>query len=226
MALAQKAELALMWHDLTHPIRPGMTTYPGDPPVRVEPWPDALPWQVSAVCLGSHTGTHIDAPRHVDPTGRTLSEIPPDRFIGRGFILDVPNPDENEPIAAAVLKDWQPGRPPGSFVLIRTGWDRYWLDDRYLRHPYLSAGLAAALAALDVALVGIDALSVDSSVAGDGAAHRTLLGNGVLIVENLRGLWRLDATAEYACVFAPLALAAGDGAPVRALARRAVESNV
>ncbi len=213
-----------MLHDLTHPIHPGMTGYPGDPPVRIDPWPDALPWHVSAVRLGSHTGTHMDAPRHLDPSGRTLSEFPADRFIGRAIILDAPGTGEDTPLPANLLTPRQGELAPGSMVLIRTGWDRFWQADRYLRHPYLSPELAAALAALDLGLVGIDTLSVDSSVAGGSAAHRALLGAGVLIVENLRGLTRLDGAATYELIVAPLALDQSDGAPVRALAHETDES--
>jgi kynurenine formamidase len=215
-----------MLHDLTHPIRPGMTGYPGDPPVRVTPWPEAAPWQVSALCLGSHTGTHIDAPRHVDPTGRTLSDFPPDRFVGRAILVDALGADENTPLSSDLLAPRRGETSPETMILIRTGWDRFWLDDRYLRHPFLSAALSSTLAALGVGLVGIDALSVDSSVAGGSAAHQALLGAGVLIVENLRGLTGLNAAATYELIVAPLALDQGDGAPVRALARQAIESKV
>ena len=208
-----------MFYDLTHPIHHGMTTYPGDPAVRVELWPNAAPWQVRAVCLGSHTGTHIDAPRHVNPSGRTLSAYLPDRFVGRGIVIDAQGAGENTPLAADILAARRREIESGDMVLIRTGWDRYWGTERYLRHPFLSAELAADLQALNVGLVSIDALSVDSTVDGGAVAHRTLLGADILIVENLRALGSLDTAARYELIVAPLALAQSDGAPVRALAR-------
>lgn len=213
-----------MLYDLTHPIHPSMTTYPGDPPVRVELWFDAAPWQVRAVCLGSHTGTHIDAPRHVDSSGRTLSDVPPDRFVGRGVVVDAHGAGENTPLAADMLATQRSDIRPGDMVLIRTGWDRHWRAEHYLRHPFLSADLAEELKALHVGLVGIDALSVDSTVDGGASVHRALLGAEILIVENLRGLDRLDSAATYELIVAPLALDQSDGAPVRALARLIDES--
>ncbi len=213
-----------MLHDLTHPIHPGMTTYPGDPAVRVELWPDAAPWQVRAVCLGSHTGTHIDAPRHVDSSGRTLSDYPSDRFVGRGIVVDADGAGENSPLAADILAGRRGEIRQGDMVLIRTGWDRHWSTERYLRHPFLSAELAAALKALHVGLLGIDALSVDSTVDIGAIAHRTLLGADILIVENLRSLGSLESAATHEFIFAPLALDQSDGAPVRAFARSSDES--
>jgi kynurenine formamidase len=107
---------------------------------------------------------------------------------------------------------------PGRFVVLRTGWDRWWGAERYFRHPYLSLELADGLVTAGVSLVAIDTLNVDSTVDGTAAAHERLLGNNVLIVENLRGLDALAADRPYLFVFAPLALGDVDGAPVRALA--------
>ncbi len=211
-------------YDLTHPIRGGMTAYPGDPPVRIEPWPDAAPWQVSAVCLGSHTGTHIDAPRHIGPTGRPLSDFPIDSFAGPGIILDAAGARESQPLVPDLLSQRPGAMAPGTIVLIRTGWDRYWTDDQYFRHPFIGAGLAESLARHGVKLVGIDTLSIDSSIDGGSAAHRALLGANILVVENLCRLTRLSPSATYEFLFAPLALDQSDGAPVRALARETDES--
>jgi arylformamidase len=205
-------------HDLTHPIHTGMPTYPGDPPVRIDRWPEAAPWQVSAVCLGSHSGTHVDAPRHVDPAGPTLDQFAPDRFVGRGLLLDATGAGENESLTPALLTTRRHEIRPGSFVVIRTGWDQYWENDRYFRHPYLGRELAASLARLGVGLVGIDALSIDSSVDGGSTAHEILLGANLLVVENLRNLSALQPDREHDFIFAPLALGECDGAPVRALA--------
>jgi kynurenine formamidase len=211
-------------HDLTHPIRTGLPGYPGDPPVRIDPWPDAAPWQVSAIRLGSHSGTHIDAPRHVDPAGPTIDQIPADRFVGRATVIPVLTPAENDPLGDGILSGVAHRLEPGSFALIGTGWDQYWGQETYLRHPYLSAALATALVDLGVGLVGVDVLSVDSTVDGGDAAHRILLSGGVLIVENLRHLATLDPARPYELLCLPLLLAGGDGAPVRAVARETDES--
>ena len=207
-----------MIHDLTHELGTAGPVFPGDPEVRIEPWPSTPPWHVSALRLGSHSGTHIDAPRHVFADGRGLGSYPPSRFIRPGLVLDASGRGETEPLGIEVLAPYREAIRPGWFVVLRTGWDRCWGEERYLRHPYVGAELGAALIAHRVALVGIDALSVDSTTDGASQAHELLLGADILIVENLRGLDALEAGRPYRFGFVPLALGDVDGAPVRALA--------
>ena len=207
-----------MIHDLTHELGSAGPVFPGDPEVRIEPWPSSPPWRVCALRLGSHSGTHVDAPRHVFADGRGLDSYPPSRFIRPGLVLDVGGRGENERLGLDVLAPHREAIRPGWFALLRTGWDRFWGQERYRRHPYVGVDLAAAFVAAGVALVGIDALNVDSTPDGDSTAHELLLGADVLIVENLRGLDALEAGRPYVFAFVPLALGDVDGAPVRALA--------
>lgn len=207
-----------MLHDLTHRLAPGLSVFPGDPEVVVGPHPTKPPWRVSALSLGSHSGTHVDAPRHVLADGRGIGSFALDRFVRPGILLDGGARGDNEPIEVDVLEPHRAAIRPGSVVVLRTGWDRHWGDPRYERHPFVGADLAAALVALRIGLVGIDALSVDSTPDGASATHERLLGADVLIVENLRGLSALVAGRSYVFSFAPLAVGDLDGAPVRALA--------
>jgi len=74
--------------DLTLPIRDGMDVYPGDPPVRIRQVSD-LPadgWRLSEISLGSHTGTHVNAPWHMAEGGRRLEEIPLSGFVCRAVV--------------------------------------------------------------------------------------------------------------------------------------------
>ena len=77
--------------DLTCPLSPATLTYPGDPAVTlVKACTHSVDgYEVTRVCLGSHSGTHLDAPRHFFPDGATLDEYPLDRLVGRGVIVDV-----------------------------------------------------------------------------------------------------------------------------------------
>jgi kynurenine formamidase len=205
-----------MIYDLTHTITNGMPHFAGDPEPRVEEGHATLPWRVSALHLGSHSGTHVDAPRHYLPHGRGIDAYPPARFIGPGIVVDARGFGDDQPINAHVL-DNLPLRA-GSFVVLRTGWEHYWGQERYFRHPYLAGDLALALVERGVALLAIDVLNVDSTVSGAADAHARLLGADVLIVENVRGLDMLTAGQPYIFAFMPLALGPIDGAPVRALA--------
>lgn len=199
-------------YDLTHPLENNMTFYPGDPEPRFVPAEMTPPWRVTELHIGTHTGTHIDAASHFVPGGRTIDEYPLTRFLVSGVVVPVTQGDD-EPIPPQVFAGVQ-----GEAVLIRAGWDRFWKTERYLRHPFLSAEAARYLVEAGVTLVGIDALNVDSTRRGTSHAHEILLGNDVLIVENLARLDQLEAGKAYQFSFLPLLLAGLDGSPVRAVA--------
>ena len=92
-----------MLYDLTHTLASGMPHFPGDPQPRVEPWPGEPPWRVSELRLGSHSGTHIDAPRHYLAGGRCIGDYPPERFIRPGLVLDARGHADDQPIGAGLL---------------------------------------------------------------------------------------------------------------------------
>ncbi|HKJ57928.1 MAG TPA: cyclase family protein [Halobacteriales archaeon] len=209
--------------DLSHPIGPDTWTYPGDPPVSVEPHAtlDADGYRVSALGLGTHAGTHVDAPSHTEPDGAAVDEIPVESFAFDAVLARLDGDvGAREPIG--------PGRLPAvpddaDCLVLDTGWATHWRTDRYLDHPYLTAEAAAWCADRGLS-VAIDAPSVDPSPsenAGDAEAaghpaHHELLGAGLVIVENLTGLGGLPERFELRAY--PLRIAGGDGSPVRAVA--------
>ena len=206
--------------DLSHPIQSGMPTYPGDPAVEVDPHATHDPdgFHVDAVRCGNHTGTHVDAPSHTEPDGRTLESYPVDRFVFDAVVADCRDLDAREPIPAGRVPD---ADADADLVAFRTGWDAHWGTPAYLEHPYLSPAAADACAdrGLDVA---VDALNPDPTPtehAGDDEPadfriHHTLLGNDRLILENLTNLG--DVPERFELRAYPMALAS-DGAPVRAV---------
>ncbi|MBE3558528.1 MAG: cyclase family protein [Ktedonobacteraceae bacterium] len=206
--------------DLSQFIENGMTYFPGDPEPRILPAEAPPPWRVTQLHIGTHLGTHIDAASHFIPHGKPISEYPLERFLLPGIMVPVTEPNDEEPIDADVFADYLPVLPTGGALLIHTGWDRYWKTERYLHHPFLSHEAAQLLAGRGVSLVGIDALSVDSTIGGTEHAHAALLGNDVLIVENLTRLDQLVPGILYQCSFLPLALRGLDGSPIRAIAWR------
>ncbi|WP_254545699.1 cyclase family protein [Halomarina pelagica] len=197
-------------YDLTHPVEPGMPTYPGDP--IVEAWPNATVdddgYSVTAFGMSTHTGTHIDAPRHVEPGGRALSTYPIDRFRFDARLVDCAvGPEES------IGEGYVP-ETDADLLLFRTDWSDYWGDDAYYDYPYLSAGAAERCAELGYD-VGIDAPSVDP-MGADLIAHHELFRADCLIIENLTNLGALpDRVVVYAL---PLPLADTDGAPARVVA--------
>jgi kynurenine formamidase len=206
-------------YDLSHPLQTGMQTYPGDPDVALAPHADfdTDGYRVTALSLGSHTGTHVDAPSHTEPDGKTLGDFPLDTFRFDAQMIDVRR-DARAPIDV----DDFPTATDADLLVFHTGWDDHWGTDRYRDHPYLTAAAGEWCVEHDYH-VATDALNVDPTPSPNASdeepsgfgAHHALLGAGRLIYENLTGLERLPSRFELHAY--PLALDA-DGAPVRAVA--------
>ena len=196
--------------DISVPVRPGMITYPGDPAValeRVVSMAEGAGYNVSQLSFGVHTGTHVDAPVHFIDGGAGTECLPLDVLVGPAIVLDLTAAEQlNASTFAAIdLRDR---------VLLKTRnsdlWNRDDFSDDFVA---LSEDGARALITGGVRLVGIDYLSI-----GDEAAHRALLGAGVVALEtlDLRGV----EPGEYELICAPLKLVGADGAPARAMLRR------
>lgn len=201
--------------DLTLPLSESTPIWPGDPAIQFRP---ALTIEqdgvnVSHLHLGTHSGTHIDAPLHLFPDGAGAGAIPLDHLVGTCSVIDWDAPHH---ITAAGLEQYA----FGSRVLIRTRNSHLWAamlrGERVKFDPdflALDEDAAALLVARGVRLAGLDALSADPYDRHDLPAHRILLAAGVTIVEGLNlsepeaGEWML------ACL--PLRLINADGAPVR-----------
>ncbi|WP_096390973.1 cyclase family protein [Halopenitus persicus] len=212
------------YRDLSQPIEAGMPTFPGDPPVELAPTAtiDADGAAVHELHCGSHTGTHIDAPSHTEPGGQDLDDRPIGEYVFDARFLDVtPCTDRGE-----IGVDALPGHAAlddADILVVRTGWDAHWNDDRYRDHPYLSSSAARRLREAGCG-VAVDALNPDPTSSENADAdepeglpvHHALLGADLPILENLTNLSGLpDRFTLYAF---PLPLRECDGAPVRAVA--------
>jgi kynurenine formamidase len=209
--------------DLSHPLDANTWIYPGDPPVTVEPHAtlDADGYRVSSLSLGTHAGTHVDAPSHTEPDGATVDGLPVEAFAFEAVLVRL---DGDVGAREPVTVDRLPAAPDeADCLVVDTGWAANWGTDRYLDHPYLTAEAAERCADLGLS-VGTDAPSVDPSPSGhayeDGPdshpAHHALLGAGLVVVENLANLGGLPERFELRAY--PLPVSDGDGSPVRAVA--------
>lgn len=170
-----------------------------------------------------HEGTHIDPPYHFVENGATIDEIPVDTLIAPGFIFRVPDVEPGE--AISLEKVLASGKAPedlqGYIVIIDSGWGNNATPETYYsKAPYLSQQLADWLVAKRVRAVGLvnPPDKVDPPPRhGDAPIHRTLLGNNVLIIENLTNL---DAIVgdRFTVIALPLKLARGCGGPTRVVA--------
>lgn len=206
--------------DLTHEIKNGMQIFPGDPDVFIKPGltHESDYCKVDRLELNSHTGTHIDAPRHFLEKGKVLTDYPIDKFTGRGILIDVSFKRENEEIALSDVEPYRERLKACDVAIFRTGWSQYFGTERYFSHPYVSKGAAEVLVETGIDIVGVDFLNVDPTQWESWEAHPVFLSNDVLIVENLACLDALDASLEYTFHFFPLKTVNADGSPIRAVA--------
>lgn len=208
--------------ELSHPIVTGMQVYPGDPSVQIE---QALLLardgvDVAALHLGSHTGTHLDAPSHCIAGGRTTGRIGLDELVADALVVHLgqlsPRATYGLTEITAALDGGLPEHVPPTLV-VDTGWAARFGTDAALDHPALSADAAAELLRRGMHVLAVDTLSPDpTGVAGSSLpVHQVVLGADALIVENLCHLEELATHARIG--FFPLPIDA-DGAPVRAVA--------
>jgi arylformamidase len=192
--------------DVSVPIRPGMVVWEGDPPVSFAPASSLEagdPANVTTLALGSHSGTHVDAPLHFLAGGSGVDELPLEALVGPALVLDLMSVEGD--VRAGDL-DFPDGVER---LLLKTANSRLWGPDEFVAdHVAIAPDAARLLVDRGVTLVGIDYLSV-----GSPETHRILLGAGVVALESL-DLRTVDP-GGYQLVALPLRLVGLDGAPAR-----------
>ncbi len=204
--------------DLTHPIEEGMPVYPGtEPPILAQANTIAQDgFAEKKLSLYSHTGTHMDAPAHMIPGGRTLDSYPVEQFFGRAVMVDFSACSQDR-VELADLQPYAALLPGARFFILRTGWGSRWGSPAYFTgFPALSPHAAAWLAGSGIAGLGTDAISIDCMDDHAFPVHHAILGAGLFAIENLANLEKLPGVFDLG-VF-PLAIHAADGAPTRAVA--------
>ena len=205
-----------MIHDVSVPITNTMPVWPSDPPVKLTPQSHlsrdkSHTVRLTTIQMGSHTGTHIDAPWHFVENGRQLNQIPIETLVGKANVFELPD------IRSIGRQDVE--RLPLSGVervLFKTENSKHWNDGRFFEEfVYLEPEAAQVLVDHGVKLVGIDYLSIDKFKSEKHPTHFVLLERNVVILEGLN----LSAVApgEYDLVALPLNLQDADGAPTRVI---------
>ena len=203
-------------YDISQNLCCGIATWPGDPQFRFR-WAmrigEGEASNVSAIDMCVHTGTHVDAPLHLDDAGCDIASAPLDRFVGPARVLAV---QAEKSIRVSDLSDlnWT----NISRVLFKTrssSLREHLFDENFV---YLEEDAASFLAGRGLVLVGTDAPSVDHFACKDLPSHRMLLQHGIVILEGAR--LEHVPPGDYELVCLPLKLAGLDGSPVRAILRR------
>jgi arylformamidase len=197
--------------DLSVALNENTPVYPGDPKVEIKPAGvlEKDGWVDHYVSMGTHAGTHIDAPMHMMKGSKSLDQFPIDHFAGRGRYVQVT--DGNVDRAALEAADIQ----AGDIVVFHTGMSNHFHDPAYYEdYPVLSEPVVQYLVERKVKMVGLDTGSADN--AEGFPIHKILLNGNVLIIENLTNLDKL-ADEEFTVYALPIKLEL-DGAPARVIA--------
>jgi arylformamidase len=212
--------------DISLPLSASTIVYPGNPRVEIEEVRGASSTH-SKITLGSHTGTHIDAPRHVFPDRGGVEIFPLAQMNGPAIVVDCTSATEKvtRQDLGNALKNKGIATPrqdlgalKGTRILLKTqnsirGFDTF--RDDFI---YLDGDCAEWLASEGVALVGIDYLSIKQRGGSDHRPHTALLEKNIVILEGI-DLSHVEA-GEYTLACLPLSFPGLDGAPARAVLMR------
>jgi arylformamidase len=203
-------------YDVTVPLSPEVPTFPGDPPFEVtftHRIANGQPYNVARITLGTHAGTHVDAPYHFLADGATVEQLPLEILLGKCRVVELLAREkiQRSDLEALDLRD-------DLRVLLKTRMSGQ------LRQPvfqedfvYLTEDAASYLAQVGIKLVGIDYLSIEKFGSTDYPAHRVLLEAEVVIVEGL-DLSEVEP-GEYDMACLPLRIVGIDGSPARVILR-------
>jgi kynurenine formamidase len=198
--------------DLTQTVTHQMQVYPGDtPPVLRHTHTLAGDGYTNhRLTTEMHVGTHIDGTWHMMDDCRLISGFSIHHFIGKACVIDISR--EKEFNNSQYVKEKAEGC---HIVLFHTGYGKFFGTDKYLAgYPLVGDNVAREMVASGIKLVGIDTFSPDIA---PYQTHKTLLGNGVLIAENLANLHLLLSETTFQVIALPLKIAA-DSAPARVIA--------
>ncbi len=214
--------------DLSHELHNGMTVYPGDPLPHFESAATIAKDGVNLtrLTLGSHTGTHMDAPRHFIRDGIGIDQIPPSKLVGEAYVADL----SSKPIGTGITADdfrkvLKGNVSEDDIVVIYTGCSEKWGEESIRKnYTYLERDAAEYLVSRKVRAIGIDYLSVEKFHATEAVAHKTLLGNGIFILESISKSVRQFVGKRILLICLPIKLQNGDGAPARIIGVPLIEN--
>lgn len=202
-------------YDVSLPIVSGGLVYPGNPEITISPQQaiaQGAGANVSSLSFGSHTGTHVDAPKHFFDDAIGVDALALDVLMGPAVVVSVP--DTCMAVGEKELRMHE--LESHTRVLIKTRNSSFIRQREFHRdYTYLAPDGAEYLASLGMKLVGIDYLSIEQFHSGHHKTHRTLLERGIVIVEGLDLSAPPMGPYELRCL--PLRLVDLDGAPARAV---------
>ncbi|MCF6150535.1 MAG: cyclase family protein [Candidatus Kuenenia sp.] len=206
----------MTFYDITLPILNSMITWPSDPAVSIKRTSlitrgDSC--NVSELKIGSHCGTHIDAPHHFEENGNTIDQISLEDLIGNVTVFECKNKEKIDLSDVKLLRLDNVRR-----VIFKTVNSTYWELPTFKKDfVYVTKDAAQYLVDKGIKLVGIDYLSIEKFDNKKAETHHIFLQNNVIIIE---GLNLSDVSAgKYELIALPLKIKDGDGSPARVVLR-------
>jgi len=199
--------------DLTYELNPDTRTHPYDEPTKLyqDKFLKTDKFNGYRLETGLHTGTHIDVAMHLTADTRFISDFPPDRFYGRGHLVNL-----RDETTATLINKFEGKIHNGDFVLLFTGHGRKWGDESYFTdHPLIDSALCRFLIEKKAGVVGMDLPSPDTY---PFEIHTALFSADILILENLANLHLLLNKPDFEVSAFPLKLRA-EASPVRVVAK-------
>ena len=178
--------------------------FPGDPAPQREvlsSMAEGALYNLTALSLCAHNGTHVDAPYHFIQDGKTVEELPLAKTVGWAYVTQESGMLNREDADRILAKAKEAH------------------SECYKRILIGGKATVSEEAASVFAEAGIDLIGNESQTVGPENApmqvHLTLLGAEVVLLEGIR----LGGVPEgvYLLSAAPISLAGSDGAPCRAI---------
>ena len=197
--------------DLSHPISNSMSTYPSDPDISIICKKDINTDNtlLHSFKMGTHTGTHLDVPAHVMPSGKTIDNYTLKSFTGVAIKIDKDSNYNIEKFANKI-----------DGIVFNSGWYRNFNNpDKYYgpNRPVIPESLINILLKNKIRFFGCDLPSVDASGMKEKPVHHALLGADIIIYESLTNLEKLPKNQPFQFYGFPLPFEKLDGSPVRAV---------
>lgn len=205
--------------DLTHLINENMPVYPGTekPVLNIANTIENDGFVETKMEMYSHTGTHMDAPYHLFKEGKTLDSFNIKQFAGKGILINAEKMD-NQCIELIHIRPYKDIIEKADFVIIKTGWSKYWGSDDYFKNfPYLTEESAIWLSNFKLKGIGLDTISIDPVNSNELSNHKIFMKKDMVIIENLCNLDNISKETFFLTVF-PLKINCSDGSPLRAVA--------
>ena len=210
----------MKYYDVTVPISETVPIYKGDPPASVKnesSMANGDAANVTSLCFGAHTGTHVDAPNHFIEGTRRVEDLEIEKLIGACRVVEIADD------VTAIGPDHVPNISGVQRLIFKTRNSAFWNtpeDGFRTDFTYITPEAARVLAVSGLSLIGIDYLSVEKFGSEDFATHKILLEKEIVLLE---GVDLRDVEAgDYELICLPLKYlgSTGDGAPARTILRK------